>query len=70
MAISDAVTRDGRVYVYGDSGEVTARISVSTENGDGLVDYTTSTVTIRKQGSLFTYGADGSLISHSSDTGG
>ena len=67
MTISDAVARDGRVYVYGDSGEVTARISVGTESGDGLVDYTPSTVTVRKHGSLYTYGEDGSLISHSSD---
>ncbi|MBA3477469.1 MAG: hypothetical protein H0T52_03575 [Lautropia sp.] len=69
MSISDAVTRDGRVYVYGKSGEVTARISVGTENGDGLINYTPSTVTVRKHGSLFTYGEDGSLISHSSDDG-
>ena len=70
MAISDAVTRDGRVYVYGATGEVTARISVGKESGDGLVDYTPTTVTVRKQGSLYTYGEDGSLISHSSDGGG
>lgn len=70
MAISDAITRDGRVYVYGAAGEVTARISVGTEAGDGLVDYTPSTVTVRKQGALYTYGEDGSLISHSSDIGG
>ena len=38
MAISDAVARDGRVYIYGNSGEVTARISVGTDSGDGLVD--------------------------------
>ena len=70
MAISDAVTRDGRVYVYGATGEVTARNSVGKETGDGLVDYTPTTVTVRKQGSLYTYGEDGSLISHSSDGGG
>ena len=49
---------------------MTARISVGTESGDGLVEYTPSTVTVRKQGSLYTYGEDGSLISHSSDDGG
>jgi hypothetical protein len=70
MTISDAVTRDGRVYVYSETGEVTARISVGSETGDGLVEYTPSTVTVRKQGSLYTYGEDGSLISHSSDGGG
>jgi len=69
MAISEAVTRDGRVYVYGNSGEVTARISVGNENGDGLVHFTPSTVTIRKQGALYTYAEDGSLISHSADAG-
>ncbi len=69
MTISDAVTRDGRVYVYSETGEVTARISVGSENGDGLVDYTPSTVTVRKHGSLYTYGEDGSLISHSWDSG-
>ncbi len=70
MAISDAVTRDGRVYVYGTTGEVTARISVGSEEGDGLVDYTPSTVTVRTHGALYTYGEDGSLISHSSDDRG
>ena len=67
MAISDAVTRDGRVYVYGATGEVTARIPVGSDNGDGLVAYTPSTVTVRKHGSLYTYGEDGSLITHSAD---
>lgn len=70
MTISDAITRDGRVYVYGTTGEVTARISIGNDTGNGLVGYTPSTVTVRKQGSLYTYGEDGSLISHSSDTGG
>lgn len=69
MAISDAVIRDGRVYVYGEVGEVTARIAVGKEEGDGLVAYTATTVTVRKQGSLYTYGPDGSLISHSSEGG-
>ena len=67
MAISNAVERHHIVFVYDEKGRNTAQIYAGNDPGDGLKGFTDSTVTVRKHGSLYTYGEDGSLISHSHD---
>ena len=61
MTIRIAVPRDGFVYVLGPKRQVTGRIPL--RKGDGLVNFTTTTVTVRRGASLLVYGEDGALVS-------
>ena len=62
MAITGAVPRDGVVYVLGEGGQVTATIPLGTDEHDGLVAFTPTTVTVRRDGLLLVYGEDGALV--------
>jgi hypothetical protein len=62
MAISGAVPRDGNVYVLGSNGEITATIPLGSDENDGLVGFTPTTVTVRRDGLLLVYGEDGALV--------
>ena len=61
MTIRIAVPRDGFVYVLGPKRQVTARIPL--HKGDGLVNFTPATVTVRRGASLLVYGENGALVS-------
>jgi hypothetical protein len=69
MAITGAVPRDGIVYVFGSDGQVTATIPLGSDEHDGLVSVTSSTVTVRRDGMLLVYGEDGALVTRAA-TGG
>lgn len=60
MTIRIAVPRNGFVYVLGPRRQVTARIPL--RKGDGLVNFTPATVTVRRGSSLLVYGENGSLM--------
>ena len=64
MAISNAVERDGFVYVYDENGRNTAAIGVGVgiRADDGLKDYTTSSVNIKKDGWIYVYDENGNQI--------
>jgi hypothetical protein len=62
MAITGAVPRDGVVYVFGSNGEITATIPLGSDQQDGLVAFTPSTVTVRRDGLLLVYSEDGALV--------
>ncbi len=62
MAITGAVPRDGVVYVFGGNGEITATIPLGSDPQDGLVAFTPSTVTVRRDGLLLVYSEDGALV--------
>jgi hypothetical protein len=68
MAITNAVSREGNVYVYGTGGEITATIPLGSDDQDGLVAVTPTTVTVRRDGLLLVYGEDGALVTRA--TGG
>lgn len=63
MAITGAVPREGTVFVFGSNGEITATIPLGSDEHDGLVSFTPTTVTVRRDGLLLVYGEDGSLVS-------
>lgn len=63
MAISVAVPRDGLIYVFDAKGDVTVRIPLGPDKGDGLVGFTPSTVTVRRGGLILVYGEDGAIVS-------
>jgi hypothetical protein len=69
MAITGAVPRDGTVYVLGSDGQVTATIPLGSDDSDGLISYTPSTVTVRRDGMLFVFGEDGTMVTRAA-TGG
>jgi hypothetical protein len=50
------------VYVLGEDGQVTTTIPLGTDEHDGLVSYTPSTVTVRRDGLLLVFGEDGALV--------
>ncbi len=62
MAITGAVPREGTVYVFGSKGEITATIPLGSDEHDGLVGFTPTTVTVRRDGLLLVYGEDGTLV--------
>lgn len=64
MTISIAVPRNGFVYVFGSKRQVTARIPFGPDKRDGLIAFTPSTVTVRRNGSLLVFGENGSLVAH------
>jgi hypothetical protein len=68
MAITSAVPREGHVYVYGSDGAITATIPLGSDEQDGLVAVTPTTVTVRRDGLLLVYREDGTLVTRS--TGG
>jgi hypothetical protein len=69
MAITGAVPRDGNVYVYGSDGHIIATIPLGSDENDGLVSVTPSTVTVRRDGMLLVFGEDGAMVTRTA-TGG
>jgi hypothetical protein len=48
--------------VFGSKGEITATIPLGSDEHDGLVGFTPTTVTVRRNGLLLVYGEDGTLV--------
>jgi hypothetical protein len=63
MAISLAVQRGNTVFVYGEQGQMLSTIMGGTEPQDGVLGYTSSTVTVRRGNTLFIYNEKGNLLS-------
>ncbi|MFN4327637.1 MAG: hypothetical protein ACK4FF_02070 [Limnobacter sp.] len=62
--IITAVQRGNSVYAYGEKNAVLLTITINAANGDGLVGYTSSTLSVRKGKRVYTYNTRGSCISN------
>lgn len=63
MAIVTAVPRGSSVYAYDEKGRQIFAISGGTGPNDGLVGFTSSTVSVRRGSSIYVYDDKGRQIS-------
>ena len=59
MAISNAVERDGYVYIYDENGFHMGTVSVGQGPDDGLKSFTASTVNVRNGVFILSYDVNG-----------
>lgn len=62
MAIASAVEKNGNVYIYNEKGGIVAVIPAGLGPKDGLVGYTSSTVSIRRGFYVNVYNEKGGII--------
>lgn len=64
MAISNAVERDGAVYIYDEAGNQSGIVPLTGQGqNDGLKGYTSSSVNVLRDGTVYTYDQFGVQIS-------
>lgn len=68
MAISNAIQKGPYVFIYDENGNQKMSIPASTNPGDGLTGYTSSTVNIKEGPYIFTYNENGVRISSTPTT--
>jgi hypothetical protein len=61
--IATAVQRGGFVYAYDEKGSQMFSVSAGSGEKDGLVGYTSSTLSVRRGGFVYVYNDKGSQIS-------
>lgn len=59
--IGSAIQRGSTVYVYNEKGNVLTTISSSSKPGEGLMGFTSSTVSVRRGSTVYTYNERGSV---------
>lgn len=57
-----AVQRGYNVFVYGEQNRQLCMIPTGTGHSDGLVGYTSQSVSVRRGSNIFTYNANGNQI--------
>lgn len=63
MTIGAVVQRGSSVYVYSERGSILCVLMADGRPGQGLMGYTSTTVSIRRGSTLYIYSEKGSLIS-------
>jgi hypothetical protein len=63
MPIASAVEHGAVIYIYDENGLQISSIPGSSEPGDGLKGYTSSTVSVKRGGIIFIYNEHGMQIS-------
>ena len=63
MPIATAVKRGSVVYVYDEKNRLLLSITAGNKPEDGLVGYTSTTVSVRRGGVVYTYDEKNRLIS-------
>ena len=63
LPIGTAVKRGAYVYVYDEKGRQLMTISTGSKLEDGLMGYTSTTVSVRRGGFIYTYDEKGRQIS-------
>lgn len=59
MAIGNAVQKGSSVYIYDEKGRQIGVVSAGGKPPDGLVGFTSSTVSVRKGSSIYIYNEKG-----------
>ena len=65
MPIGNAMERDGQVYVYDTQGQIICLIAAGSGRRDGLKGYTSDTINIKMDDSIYCYNQKGQIISTS-----
>jgi hypothetical protein len=60
--IASALQKGGFVYAYDAKGKVLCSFSVPSGSSNGLMGYTSNSVTVRKGNNLYTYDPKGRLL--------
>lgn len=59
--IASAVQRGSTVYLYNEKGSVLTTVPSSTKPSEGLLGFTSSTVSVRRGSTVYTYNEKGSV---------
>lgn len=61
MAIGTAVQRGSSVYIYDEKNRLISSVSVGPGKNDGLVGFTSATVSVRRGSSVYMYNEKGQM---------